>query len=126
MLGYQWGYWYHPQNYGVLFPLPSYDSYSEGTCANYSVLDLELLTDEDLAENVVYSIYNDPRISKTDKDHIKIESKEFNITLSGEAKNRSSKFFAYMDALQTPGVNDVDIKNLKINLPTAYPNHTLN
>lgn len=113
MLGYQWGFWNYPYYYGNLYHLP-YNSYSEGTCANYGQLDLTLLDDEELTENVIYSIYNDPRISKRDKDHIKVQSKDFAITLFGQVQNRSSKFWAYMAALQTPGVKDVDLKQLVI------------
>jgi hypothetical protein len=107
MLGYQWGYWTYPYYYGNLHHLP-YRFFNQGTCANFGILDLKLLDDEELTENVIYSIYADPRIPKTDKDNIKVESRMFKISLSGEVKRRSSKFFAYTDTLQTPGVRDIN------------------
>lgn len=113
MVGYQWGYWNYPYYYGELYFLP-YRFFPQGTCANFGALDLTLLDDEELTENVIYSIYADPRIAKIDKDSIKVESVDFCITLSGAVKDKTSKFFAYTNALRTPGVKDVDIRNLKV------------
>ncbi len=113
MIGFQWGYWDHPlpswfypKSRTILFPLP-FDTYSEGTCTNYDVLDLKLLDDEDLRENVMVNLYDDPAIPRSDKKSISVSVEDKIVRLSGQVRYRQSKVLAYADALQTPGVAEV-------------------
>lgn len=113
MRGFHWGYWnqpgghwIYPPNRGNIFYLP-YQAYPQGTCATFGALDLTLVEDEDLRENVIASIFADPRIPKNDKEQIQVIAQDRLVTLKGTVQNRQSKALAYFDAFATPGVEDV-------------------
>lgn len=111
MAGFKWGSWdYHRRGRGT-YRLP-FQTYWEGSCADYQALDLRLMTDEDLRENVIWSIYANPQIPKKDKDNIIVNVKNKSAILSGEVKNRRNRIRAFLSASQTPGVKKVknDIK----------------
>lgn len=119
MRGFRWGYWAYPKGPWAypppvvdLYSFP-FDSYPQGTCANFSILDLRLLDDEELRQNVAVTIYDDPRIPRRDKEKIQVEVKERVATLTGEVHFKGSKVQAYLDALDTPGIADVR-NNIKI------------
>jgi len=113
MRGFRWGYWSYPNPPWVWPPSPvdlysqPFDSYSEGTCENFSVLDQRLADDEDLRENIIVSLYDDPRIPRSDKERITVEVQEKVARLSGVVRYRQSKLQAYLDALAVVGVTDV-------------------
>lgn len=127
MRGFQWGYWgtpggnwTWPPNRGNLFYL-AYAPWPQGTCASFAELDQQLLTNEDLAENVYATIYADARIPKRDKDRLRVQAENQQIILKGTVKNRHSKMWAYLDAFQTPGVADV-ANRITIAQPSSLEN----
>jgi osmotically-inducible protein OsmY len=113
MIGYRWGYWNYPTPPWVwppssvdLYPQP-FNSYSEGTCRNFSVLDQRLADDEDLRENIITSLYDNPQIPRSDKERIMVEVQDKVARLSGTVRYRQSKLQAYLDALGAAGIADV-------------------
>ncbi|HUW24645.1 MAG TPA: BON domain-containing protein [Patescibacteria group bacterium] len=113
MIGYHWGYWGYPGPSWVwpppaahLYSFP-FNSYPEGTCSNYSALDLQLLDDEDLRQNIIASLYDDPRIPRPDKEKITVDVQDKIARLSGTVRYRQSKVQAYLNALEAVGIADV-------------------
>jgi osmotically-inducible protein OsmY len=113
MIGYRWGYWSYPNPPWVWPPShvdlysQAFDSYSEGTCENFSVLDQRLANDEDLRENIIVSLYDDPQIPRSDKERIMVEVQDKVARLSGVVRYRQSKLQAYLNALGVVGIADV-------------------
>ncbi len=113
MLGFQWGYWDEtggnwtfPPNAGEIYFLP-YNSYSEGTCANYRALDATLLNDEEITENVIVSIYDDPYLKRSDKEKIRVRVQNNVVELAGTVSTYRAQVKAYLDAFEAPGVIEV-------------------
>jgi hypothetical protein len=73
----------------------------------YYDVDYEM-SDEDIHDEVEFSIQSNPYIPQRDKNNITIEVKDGNVKLSGAVKNRRSKPLAYADAFWTTGVIDVE------------------
>lgn len=113
MIGYRWGYWSYPTPPWIYPSSPvnlygqPFNTYREGTCGTYSALDLRLLDDEELRENIITSLYDDPQIPRLDKEKITVEVQNKVARLSGTVRYRQSKIGAYLNALQVPGVIDV-------------------
>lgn len=113
MIGYRWGYWNYPTPSWRWPPSPvdrypqPFNSYSEGTCENFSVLDKRLNDDEDLRGNIVAALYDNPQIPRPDKEAISVEVRDKIARLSGRVRFRQSKLQAYLDALGTEGIADV-------------------
>jgi osmotically-inducible protein OsmY len=113
MIGYRWGYWAYPTPPWIwppsavdLYSQP-FNSYSEGTCENFSVLDQRLADDEDLREDIIIGLYDDPQIPRPDKERIKVEVRDKVARLFGIVRYRQSKLQAYLDALGVVGIADV-------------------
>ncbi len=113
MRGFHWGYWSHPTPPWLWPPSPvdlysqPLDSYSQGTCENFSTLDQRLFDDEDLRQNIIADLYDNPRIPRSDKEKIRVAVQDKVAQLSGVVRYRQSKLQAYLTALAVTGIADV-------------------